>query len=300
MENSASSEFETRINSAVQAAPPSLSILDVLRISRLGLMVSHIWVYLLPAIHSQPQSDGNFWIGLVYVTVPLGLLIYGWNDFFDWDVDHISTRKLHRTGGAAFGSSLSPSKLASLPRLIVVAQLPFVVYWAVAGQWLLVGWVALMVFGNALYNGPGVRMSRVPVLAELTATGIYLLILWLGALIHSPIIPFWIWLFATLSILNFQIMGALVDVHEDAKVGKRTFAVTFGQTASTAIVIASLLIKAGLTYAFTGQLSATALMLVGVVLVAAGFSFPGVSRCSTAYSAFIVLDWSWLALLIPL
>lgn len=290
-------EIATSIDPAAQPAPVSLSVPDLLRVSRAGLIASHLWVYLVPAIEDGLQATRSFWVGLTYVTVPLGLLIYGWNDFFDWDVDHISPRKRPRSGAAAFGPSLTPAQLASLPRFIVLAQLPFALLWALTGRFSLVGCLALLVLGNALYNGPGVRLSRIPVLAELTATGIYLLIGWLGVLIHSPAMPAWIWFFAALSILNFQIMGALVDVEEDAVVGKRTFAVAFGPTVSMATVMASLLVKAGLTYVFTGHLWATAVVLAGAVLVAAGFSLGRISRRSTAYNSFIVLDWIWLALM---
>ncbi len=109
--------------------------------------------------------------------------------------------------------------------------------------------------------------------------------------------PAWLWLFAALSILNFQVMGALVDAKEDAVVGKRTFTVAFGETASVAAVSVFLLIKAGLTYAFTGHLAATAVVLVGLAVVATGFSLPRVSRRSVAYNSFIVLDWIWLVLM---
>ncbi len=291
------SQAATEIDSAAQPAPSPLSVPDVLRVARGGLIVSHVWVYLLPALDGSPQLGWNFWAGLAYVTVPLGLLIYGWNDCFDWDVDHASPRKNHPVGGAAFGPSLTRAQLLSLPRVILLAQLPFALLWLASGRLDLVGWMALMALGNALYNGPGLRLSRVPVAAELTATGIYLLIAWLGVLIHSPAMPAWLWVFAALTILNLQIMGALVDVKEDAAAGKRTFAVAFGPTASLAVVIASLLVKAGLTWAFTGHLPATAVALAGAVLVATGFSLRGVSRRSTAYNSFIVLDWIWLALL---
>ncbi len=287
----------TEIDSAAQPAPAPLSVLDVLRVSRGGLIVSHVWVYLAPALYGSWQLGWNFWVGLLYVTVPLGLLIYPWNDFFDWDVDHASPRKNHPFGGAAFGPSLTRAQLASLPRIIFLAQLPFALLWAASGHLGLVGWMVLMALGNALYNGPGLRLSRVPVLAELTATGIYLLIAGLGVLVHSPAMPAWLWTFAALTILNLQIMGALVDVDQDAAVGKRTFTVAFGETASRAVVLASLLVKAGLTLAFTGHLPATAVVLVGAVLVAIGFSLGRVSRTSTAYNSFIVLDWIWLALM---
>lgn len=278
------------------ATSTALSLLDVFRVSRAGLIVSHLWVYVVPAIHGSSDFGWNFWVGLAYITVPLGLLIYGWNDFFDWDVDHISPRK--KGGGSiAYGPSLQQEQLASLPRIIALAQLPFLLTWALTGEYRLIVWLGLMTFGNALYNGPGVRLSRIPVLAELTATGIYLLIAWLGVLIHSPGMPAWIWIFAALSILNFQIMGALVDVAEDARVGKRTFAVAFGKTASYAAVIIILLSKAAVTYVFTGHLLATGVVLFGVVLVAGSFTIGRVGRTSTAYNSFIVLDWTWLALM---
>ena len=140
---------------------------DVLRISRVGLIASHLWVYLLPLIHGGFEISRNFWIGLAYVTVPLGLLIYGWNDYFDWDIDHISGRKNNRKMAAVFGPSLSRRQLGWVPLYVVLAQLPFGILWVVTGHLPLVGWLCLMALGNALYNGPGLRLSRVPILAEL-------------------------------------------------------------------------------------------------------------------------------------
>lgn len=294
------SEVATPIDRPVPAAPTSLRLPDLLRVSRAGLIVSHLWAYLVPAMHGSARSlegSWSFWVALVYVTVPLGLLIYGWNDYFDWDVDHANPRKLNRSS-TFFGPSLTPEQLRSLPPLIVAAQLPFAVVWALSGHGWLVGWMALMAIGNLLYNGPGLRLSRVPVVAELTATGIYLLIVWLGVLVHSPGMPGWCWLFAALSILNFQIMGTLVDVEQDAAAGKRTLTVAFGRTTSRVAVVAFLLVKAALTFRYTGHLPATALMLLGAALVAGGFSFFGRRRRSgTAYTLFIILDSIWLALM---
>ena len=143
------SEAATKIDAAAQPAPSPLGVLDVLRVARGGLIVSHVWVYLLPALAGGPRLGWSFWAGLIYVTVPLGLLIYGWNDFFDWDVDHASPRKNHPVGGAAFGPSLKPAQLASLPRVIFLAQLPFALLWLAAGRLDLVGWLALMALGLA-------------------------------------------------------------------------------------------------------------------------------------------------------
>jgi 4-hydroxybenzoate polyprenyltransferase len=291
------SEAATRIDRPVAPVPASLSLPDLLRVSRAGLIASHLWAFLVPAIHGPAQWSSSAWVGLVYVTVPLGLLIYGWNDYFDWDVDPMSPRKLSRGTAAFFGPSLSREQLASLPLYILGAQLPFALAWAMTGHPWLVGWMALMALGNGLYNGPGLRLSRVPVAAELTATGIYLLIVWLGVLTHSPVMPWWCWLFAALSILNFQILGTLADAEQDAAVGKRTLSVAFGRTTSRVAVLVSLLIKAALTLRYTGHLPATAVILAGAVPLLGGFSFLGYRRSGSSYTSFILLDWIWLGLM---
>ncbi len=280
---------------AAGRAFPSLP--DLLRVSRAGLIVSHLWAYLLPALFGGFRTSVDFWVALAYVTVPLGLLIYGWNDYFDRDIDRISRRKNNRATATVFGPRLERPRIAYLPHCIFAFQLPFAVFWAATGRLDLVGWMLLMALANALYNGPGLRLSRVPVLAELTATSIYMLIVWLGILVHSPPMPLWSWLFAALSILNLQIMGTLVDREADAQVGKRTLSVAFGATTSRVTVLVFLLAKTALTWAYTGNLAATAVMVAGVALVAGGLSIPRWRPSSTAYSSFLLLDWIWLGLL---
>ncbi len=279
-------------------ASGALRLADLLRVARPGLIVSHLWAYLFPAIVGGFRTSALFWSAALYVTVPLGLLIYGWNDYFDRDVDRISRRKHARVTSAVFGIALSRPQLAALPTYLLVAQLPFAVLWAVTGQLHLLGWMVLMAAGNALYNGPGLRLSRVPVLAELTATSIYVLIVWLGVMTHSSPLPWWGWVFATLSILNLQILGAVVDRHEDAAVGKRTLAVAIGRTGSLAAILALLAARVGLTLWFVRDPIATATMVLGIVLIVSGLSVPRWRRSATAYSSFLLLDWVWLAVVL--
>lgn len=70
---------------------------------RAGLIVSHLWLSLLPVIVVGLAPEATFWIGAVNVTVPLGLLIYGWNDFFDAGVDALSPRKKGSAMTSFFG-----------------------------------------------------------------------------------------------------------------------------------------------------------------------------------------------------
>jgi 4-hydroxybenzoate polyprenyltransferase len=68
-------------------------------------------------------SSVPFWLGLIYVTFPMGLLLYGWNDYVDYDVDRLNPRK----GSFLFGARGSLEQLHLLPWRIVLFQAPFVI-----------------------------------------------------------------------------------------------------------------------------------------------------------------------------
>ena len=276
-----------------------LSAWEVIRVSRIGLMASHLWVYLLPAALAGEVPGAAFWIGAVYVTVPLGMLIYGWNDYRDADVDAISNRKEKASLAARFfGYRLDRRRRRLLPAYIVALHLPFAALAMAFGRPELLGWLAVMALANWLYNGPGVRLSRVPVIAELTATWIYLNILWLGVL-TSGIVPHWaVWVLGGTAILVFQIAGAIVDIEPDRVVRKITFAVAVGRrwAASTlAAVVASkgvlLLTGFGAWLPALVNFAAIPLCLLGPARLRKHHP------SGLAYAYFVVADWLCLALL---
>src|SRR5436305_1580928 len=86
--------------------------------SRPGLWATAVWFYLLPLGRRHVFHETGFWFGLVYVTFPLGLMIYGWNDVADAEVDRFNPRK----GTFLFGARGSHSQLARLPPQILVVQ----------------------------------------------------------------------------------------------------------------------------------------------------------------------------------
>ena len=55
----------------------------ILQASRPGLWLTAVWFYLLPCGGHYLIDSPQFWLGVVYVSFPLGLLIYGWNDCVD-------------------------------------------------------------------------------------------------------------------------------------------------------------------------------------------------------------------------
>ena len=113
----------------VAVTPPRLvrwlaeEIAFLVKAARPGFWLTSIWFYLVPVGGRQVLDQAEFWLGLVYVSFPLGLLIYGWNDVVDFDVDRFNPRK----GTYLFGARGTPERLARLPWRMALVQVPFAI-----------------------------------------------------------------------------------------------------------------------------------------------------------------------------
>ena len=270
---------------------------ELIRVSRVGLMVSHLWLFFLPVILVGTTPGAEFWIGALYVTVPLGMLIYGWNDFFDADVDAISRRKKGMRVASFFGYRLARAQRKLLPAYIIALHVPFVILAAIFEQFWVFGWLAVMVIANGLYNGPGLRLSRVPLLAEATATWIYLNILWLSVAITGHRQAWAVWVLAAAAVLTLQIAGAIVDIESDRQVNKVTFAVAVGKSWASGALSAVVALKAILLVtAFSVPIGAF-LNLAAIPVCLAKRNLGKYDRAGTAYLCFLIVDWVTLGLL---
>ncbi|MCA9606810.1 MAG: hypothetical protein KC619_14490, partial [Myxococcales bacterium] len=64
-----------------------------MKISRPGFWPTQLWFFLLPLGLRDMFGAPAFWLGCVYVCLPLGLLSYGWNDLGDYETDALNPRK---------------------------------------------------------------------------------------------------------------------------------------------------------------------------------------------------------------
>ena len=64
-----------------------------LKVSRPGLWFQTIWLYVLPLSAGADWRDPVLWLGLLWVCFPLSGLVYGWNDWVDWEIDQHNPRK---------------------------------------------------------------------------------------------------------------------------------------------------------------------------------------------------------------
>src|ERR1043165_6168299 len=122
----------------------------IIKASRPGLWATAVWFFLLPRGRSQVFDSIAFWVGLIYVTLPLGLIIYGWNDIADADIDQFNPRK----GTFLFGARGSQQQLRRLPLQIALAQTLFAaIFLLLTGPKILIWFSGLIVF-TAIYNFP--------------------------------------------------------------------------------------------------------------------------------------------------
>ncbi len=95
----------------------------LLQASRPGLWLTAIAFYMLPLGQRAVFHSLAFWLGALYVSFPMGLLLYGWNDIVDYEADRLNPRK----GTFLFGARGTREQLRRLPLRIALVQLPFVV-----------------------------------------------------------------------------------------------------------------------------------------------------------------------------
>src|SRR5215469_11729297 len=95
----------------------------LIQVSRPGLWTTTALFYLMPLGHADFLRSPVFWLGLIYILLPLGLLLYGVNDIVDAENDLRNPRK----GTFLFGSRGAQQQLAALRWQIAVAQVPFLI-----------------------------------------------------------------------------------------------------------------------------------------------------------------------------
>lgn len=221
------------------------STLDfIVKASRPGLWATAVWFYLLPLGRRHVFDSVGFWLGLIYVTLPLGLIIYGWNDIADADIDKFNPRK----GTFLFGARGSREQLRRLPLQIALAQSIFAaVFLLLAGPKILL-WFAGIVAFTAVYNFPRYGLKQNPPFDILNQAG-YLLVFVLSSwLNHAPQLRWPAMLFGALFGMHSHVFGEVMDLAPDRQAGRKTTATVIGAVPSKLLVSGMLAIEAILIY----------------------------------------------------
>jgi len=273
---------------------PRSELAFLLQASRPGLWLTAIAFYLLPLSQRDVFHSVAFWLGVLYVSFPMGLLLYGWNDIVDYDADRHNPRK----GTFLFGARGTPEQLRRLPLRIALVQAPFVVAFS-----LLAGAKMLLCFGGmtaaaALYNWPRFNFKARPPLEILNQAGylfVFLLSSWMN---HVPLLPWAAMLFGALFAMHSQVFGQVMDLEPDRAAGRRTTATVIGRVPAKLVMVVLLLLEAGLIVRFFGAKELAGFLLVSAAWFAVDATVIWRGRpYSNREMRFFMLAWNAIALI---
>ena len=197
----------------------------LLQASRPGLWLTAIAFYMLPLAQRNVFHSVAFWLGALYVSLPMGLLLYGWNDIVDYDADRLNPRK----GTFLFGARGTLEQLRGLPLRIALVQAPFVIACSLLGGAKLLVCFAGMIAAAALYNWPRFGFKARPPLEILNQAGylfVFLLSSWLNGV---PLLPWPTMLFGALFAMHSHVFGEVMDLEPDRTAGRHTTATVIGR-----------------------------------------------------------------------
>jgi 4-hydroxybenzoate polyprenyltransferase len=258
------------------------------QVSRPGLWTTTALFYLMPLAHSAFFRSWIFWVGLFYVLVPLGLLLYGVNDIVDAEADVYNPRK----GTFLFGSLGGKEQLAALRWEIAVAQLPFLALFLIFIGPKILFWYATLAAAVALYNAPRVGWKGRPpfdVLIQASYLLVFVLSSWLN---HVPQLPWPTFMFGALFAMHSHIFGEVMDIVPDRRSGRRTSATQIGAVRAKLLMAVLLCVEASLVYAFFHDRLIAGFLAAGVLWFALDASVVWQARPYTPRQMRAFM-WAW-------
>jgi len=234
-------------------------------------------------------SSVPFWIGAIYITIPMGLLIYGWNDLGDVETDAVNPRK----GNWLFGAKPKPKILRRLPLAIVLVQLPFLAAFIyIAGIKMAIWFLALLI-ANATYNSLGFK--QLPFLDLANQVGyllIFVLASWLCDVeqLNAPAM-----VFSGLFAMQSHLFGQIMDVDQDKFAGRKSTAVTIGIVPSKLLLSCFMLLESLIAFYFFRGPYVGLFMLAGALFFFAD-AFLGPKHYPTKFLIGFFVGWNIVCL----
>lgn len=216
----------------------------VVKAARPGFWLTSIWFYLVPVGGRNVFHDPEFWLGLLYVTFPLGLLIYGWNDIVDVEVDRFNPRK----GTYLFGARGTPERLARLPWRMALVQVPFAILFTLLLGPKAFAWFAALIVATALYNCPPFAFKGRAGLDLLNQAGYLLVFVLASWLNHVSQVPWFTFLFGAMFAMHSHLFGEIMDLEPDRRAGRGSLAGVLGARPAKWLLIAFLAVEAVLIW----------------------------------------------------
>ncbi|NAS31296.1 hypothetical protein GTQ40_09965 [Flavobacteriaceae bacterium R38] len=215
-------------------------ILHDLKISRPGLWFPTIWIYIVPfSFQDRFWESIIFWIGLIFVTFPLNFLVYGLNDYNDFEADKLNDRK----GNYLFGAKSSISQLSLLPKKITIVILPFIVGFTIFSGYKMFLLLTFMIVINILYNFKPFRIKERPPFEILIQVGYVVTAIFSVVLNDLDMLPWQTIIYLSLFAFQAHIAGEIMDIEPDLEAGKKTTATLLGRKRTKILMLGLLLLE---------------------------------------------------------
>jgi 4-hydroxybenzoate polyprenyltransferase len=264
----------------------------VLQAARPGFWLTAIWFYLLPVAQQHVWSSFNFWLGVFFVSFPFGLLIYGWNDIMDREIDRQNPRK----GSFLFGARGTDEQLRKLPWIIALVHFPFVVVFVVRiGPHMLL-WYGALIGATALYNAPRFGFKNFPIVDVLNQCAYWLVFYVSSAINHVPQPPWQTMLFGVMFAMHSHLLGEVMDLEPDRIAGRRTTALLIGAMPTKLVIAAFLAAEAVLVNRAFGDRIITTFLACGAGWFVADAALFRARNYPNWLARLFLLGWNVMAL----
>lgn len=233
----------------------------LIQVSRPGLWTTTTLFYLMPLGRAFPVRSINFWFGLLYILVPLGLLLYGVNDIADADGDRYNPRK----GTYMFGSRGESAQLKSLRWQIAAAQIPFLFFFSFVIGPRVLAWFVALLLAVFVYNArPFALKGRPPfdVLIQASYLLVFVLSSWLNGV---PQLPWQTFLFGAMFAMHSHVFGEVMDIEPDRRSGRETLATHIGRIPAKSFIASFLFVESVLVLQFFHDRAIAAFLLAGAL-----------------------------------
>jgi 4-hydroxybenzoate polyprenyltransferase len=247
----------------------------------------------LPLVQRNVFHSPAFWLGALYCTFPLGLLLYGWNDYVDFEIDHDNPRK----GNFLFGARGSREQLRKLPAQIALVQAPFLIAFCYFGGLRMLLWMAGTVAAAGIYNWPRYGFKSRPPLEILNQAGylfVFVLSSWLN---RAPQLSTAAFVFGALFAMHSHVFGEIMDLEPDRASGRRTTATVIGRVPAKLLIAALLVTECALVFACFHDRVLSGFLLASGIWFALDAAFVWRGRPYTpGQMKFAMVMWNLIAL----
>jgi len=195
----------------------------LVKAARPGFWLTSIWFYLVPVGGRQVLDQAEFWLGLVYVSFPLGAHLR-LERRGRLRCDRFNPRK----GTYLFGARGTPERLARLPWRMALVQVPFAILFTLLLGPKALAWFAALIVATAVYNCQPFAFKGRPGFDVLNQAGYLLVFVLASWLNHVSQVPWFTFLFGAMFAMHSHLFGELMDLEPDRRAGRRTLAGVLG------------------------------------------------------------------------